>query len=335
MGERIRNLRKLNRLSTIAASAVLFSACTADSGTAVKNPSPSAAEQTPSALISPTPEGTEKVTPTPFITPKPEKTPRPTPKPEKTPKPTPKPTPLPTEAPTPTENIQNSMEQEASNEALRNWLTTFLATQESDGNTYNVFAPGNIDIPSIQKTYETLAQGLESDTPITFSWSGGEAFYTDSDNKKALGIKTAGEIEITNIKLTTYKDNLTNKQKSEGVTWAGQTILQFDFTYAENQYHPSSDAKGEDVELVKEWLKEPDAGTLLPKSDVKTVVYDPQTFIFANGTWSLVNPEIYNADGWGPLKGLRLPVGAIANPKWCSPNAESSCQILAQDPPYN
>lgn len=296
MVERINGHKTLKGLSALGASALFAAAC----GSADVRPS--------TAFTSATPDSTPIQTPDSA---------------------TPRPTQIQVETPRPTE-AQLSMEQQASNAVFNNWFSLLNKTQVNDGGP-NVFYLKTeiLNDDGWQGNLDKIKRGQTATDPIIADWVGGEVYYSDGSKKQASGIKSQGWLMITNPRLKTQASvGITNKQKSEGITWAGQTILQFDVTWAENQYWPSNGDLYTKPSIVKDWVLQKQPDELAQNSPISHSVIT-HNVIFKNGVFIDLDANKYADTAYPPLGDVQKPIFMMGDPAFCqNPDAVSSCQVF-------
>lgn len=250
---------------------------------------------------------------------------------------TPKPTEVVKETPKPIETPALSMEQMASNFAFDYWYSLLSKPQEKDnGSSYFYFTPTRQNTGEWEHNIDIIKSGGLPDLPLVVNWTGGEIYYPTENTEKGLAIKTQGTIIFTNIKFETVSIGLSGEDKKEGITWKGNVFLNYDLSYAENQYWPSSnDIPLVNTESLKTWLNKKESEPLLPMSDTLNTSYDAELVVLKNGKWEYVNKDVYsNLDI--PLAQIKKPSGIISDLQLCqSPTSFSACQIIYKDSPYN
>lgn len=296
MTERINRHRTLKGLSALGASALFAAAC----GSADVRPS--------TALTSATPDSTPTQTPDSA---------------------TPKPTQIKVETPRPTE-APLSMEQQASNAVFDNWFSLLNKTQVNDyGQNVFYLKTDIVNLDAWQADLDKVRKGeTTSGNQLIVDWVGGEVYYDNSRNQAA-GIKSQGRLIITNPKLSTQASaGITNKQKSEGITWAGQTIFQFDVALAENQYWPSNDKLYTDPNIVKDWILQREPNDLAQSSRISSAVI-PHNVVFKNGVFIDLDANKYADIPNPPLGDVQKPIFMMGDPAFCqNPDAVSTCQVF-------
>lgn len=313
MVERAGSHKKLKGLSAIGASALFLASC---SGSSLK--------PTPSNEFSPNPNKT----PTPTIQFLPTETPIFTTTPEITPIPTPEPiqsileTPRPTEAPL-------SMEQQASNAVFDHWFSLLNTTQKVDHGQNVFFLKTEIlNLGAWKDNIEKIKNGGTTDEQLIVDWVGGELYYENS-GLKASGIKSQGRFIVINPRLSTQAFvGITNAQRSQGITWAGETTFQFDVGWAENQYWPVKDLYV-NPKIVEKWILQREPEDLVQNSPINTVTFSHDV-VFKDGKFTDIDINEYAGIGFAPLGGsVEKPVAMMGDPFLCqNPDAVSTCQVF-------
>jgi hypothetical protein len=187
-----------------------------------------------------------------------------------------------------------------------------------------------------QHNVEIVKRGGAQDSDLKVVWVGGQVYVEHIGSDTYLGTKSQGGLTVRGISSSVEPGQITNGDKSAGVTWDGQIVISYDVSWAENEFWPADNTPASSLSNLKTWIvaweQDPywESSAFAPVKYVVAVVLQGGQWMVRSAAFTEGRPQLGD-----PLSGVQKVFPWMGDPRVCQdPNVSSSCQLIRKTITY-